>query len=251
MANRPLSGRSFLDQHVHVVLSPGASSDSDLEGSSVRMLVLVSECSFPNPRVLVSEAEFPNPRARLFRGPLVHCLLVSESAVLVPTPRLQFPNLSFRIRAFSFRIIQFPKPPVLLRFRIGLSFRILVSESSFLVSESVSGSFRIRGYSFRICGFSFRILVSESACPLVSESAVLVSESTRDRLSVQDRADLNQGVGEGATEDEVKRYEDLNARVVHYPVFADVTRSFEVMLGKLKSAIAEAHGLAFSAVCPY
>ena len=59
---------------------------------------------------------------------------------------------------------------------------------------------------------------------------------------MQDRADLNQGVGEGATEDEVKRYEDLNARVVHYPVFADVTRSFEVMLGKLKSAIAEAHG---------
>ena len=48
----------------HVVLSPGASSDSDLEGFSFRMLVLVSECSFPNPRVLVSEAEFPNPRAR-------------------------------------------------------------------------------------------------------------------------------------------------------------------------------------------
>ena len=47
-------------------------------------------------------------------------------------------------------------------------------------------SFRIRvslfpNLSFRICGFNFRLLVSESACVLVSESAVLVSESALDR----------------------------------------------------------------------
>ena len=62
IAKRPLSGRSFVDQHVmlfyHLV------HQVTLILKVLVSEVLVSECSFPNPRVLVSEAEFPNPRAR-------------------------------------------------------------------------------------------------------------------------------------------------------------------------------------------
>ena len=92
--------------------------------------------------------------------PVLPRVLVSDSRFPTPYGWFPFPNLSFRIRvSVSFRIWSF----------------------SFWICAF---SFRIRVFSFRItvseAPSSLIILVSESACMLISESVVLVSESALD-----------------------------------------------------------------------
>ena len=104
-----------------------------LESSPLSSRVSLFQLAVPVlPRVLVSDSRFPTPYGQFpFPNPRVACLSVSES--------------------------QFPNPCFLVSESACLSFRILVSESGVLVSESESAF------------LSFRVLVSESAL-LVSES---------------------------------------------------------------------------------